>query len=175
MEWELHDLARQCAQCGRGFREEESIFSAVFDRGERFERLDYCEPCLRDLSPEAIYAQWRTVVPGKAPPPLRRAVNEEAVRAFFDKLAGEQDRMKRSFRYVLALMLLRRKVLRLVAVRRGEGGEELVLRDPRAEKEHTVYNPQLGEAEILALTGEVGKVLNVRVEPPAPAAKETAT
>ena len=168
MEWELRDLARQCAQCGYTFRERETIFSAVVERGESFERLDFCGPCHHDLPPEAIYARWRTVVPAKAEPALHRAVNEPAVREFFDRLAGEQDRRKRNFRYVLALMLMRRKALRFVAVRRGEGGEELVLRDPRTDQEHVVFNPQLGEDEILALSEEVGQVLNLRIEPPRP-------
>ena len=170
MDWELRNLSLQCAQCGCSFKEGETICSSVVERGDAFERLDFCVMCHHDLRAEVIYARWRMVVPPKEAPPLRKAVNEQAVREFFDRLASEQDRMKRNFRYVLALMLMRKKILRFVAVRRGEGGEELILRDPQNDREHVVYNPQLAEDEILALTAEVGKVLNLRIEPPAPEA-----
>jgi len=174
MEWELRELSRQCAQCACVFRAGETMFSAVFERGDAFERLDFCGPCFHDLPAEGVFARWRTQVPLPSEPPLRRAVNESAVREFFERLAGAEDRMKRNFRYVLALMLMRRKALRFVGVHRGEGGEELVLRDPRTQQEHRVYNPQLTEEEIAALTEEVGKVLNLRCEAPTAAREERA-
>jgi hypothetical protein len=163
MDWSLNNLSPHCMQCGYEFREGETVCSAVLESGDSFERRDFCENCDGDRPVAEIYAHWRTILPRKEAPSLRKAVNAEAVREFFDKLAGEEDRNKRNFRYVLALLLMRRKTLRFVSVRRGEGGEELILRDPKTDQEHVVYNPQLAEDEILALTAEVGKVLNVDV------------
>jgi len=174
MDWELRDLTQQCAQCGYAFHEGDVICSAVFEREEDFERLDFCESCYNDLDPGIIYARWRTLVPQAEEPPLHRAVNESVVREFFHKLAGEDDRGKRNFRYVLALMLMRKKSLRFVEVRRGDEGDELVLRERRTDEEHVVFSPLLAEEEILALTEKVGQVLNVRVTAPPEAAGEAA-
>ncbi len=174
MDWELRELTQQCAQCGCAFHEGDAICSAVFEREEGFERLDFCESCHNDLDPGIIYARWRTLQPQAEEPPLHRAVNESAVRDFFGRLAGEDDPGKRNFRYVLGLMLMRKKVLRYVEVRRGDEGTELVLRERRTDEEHVVFNPCLGEEEILALTEKVGQVLNVRVEVPAEVAETQA-
>ena len=57
------------------------------------------------------------------------------------------------------------ELTRLINELTQDEGEELVLRDPRSDEEHSVYNPQLTDEEIAALTGEVGKVLNLRVNP----------
>ena len=33
---------KKCASCGREFAENENYYSALFDKVEEFERLDYC-------------------------------------------------------------------------------------------------------------------------------------
>jgi hypothetical protein len=98
--------------------------------------------------------------------PLSRRVNGLVVLDFFHRLEGEEERQKLCFRYVLGLMLMRKKLLKFSGVHRGEGGEEVLLTDPGSGVEYRVCDPKLSPAEVTGLTEEVGKLLNVQFEEP---------
>ena len=64
-----------------------------------------------------------------------------------------------NFRYVLALLLIRRKRLKFEESRYHGSEERLVLRCPRSGKTWEVVNPRLSDAEMKDVQDEVFKVL----------------
>ena len=63
------------------------------------------------------------------------------------------------FRYVVALLLLRRKRLKFEDVRREAGQEFLLLKCPKTAAAFEVLDPRLDEADIARVQDEVFKVL----------------
>ena len=78
----------------------------------------------------------------------------------FNKLENENDVSRVNFRYVLSLYLMRKKVLKLKTSHKSNGNEYLVLRNVKEDKDTEVLKPQLSKEEVLAVTDEIGKLVN---------------
>jgi hypothetical protein len=72
---------------------------------------------------------------------------------------GENEPAKIKFRYVLALLLMRRKKLKLVEAHRDGDQDVLVLHAPQRGERVSVVDPQLSEEEMNAVQDEVFEVL----------------
>jgi hypothetical protein len=163
MDWNIRETSLHCSACTREFQEGEEVFCALFDRVTTFERRDYCTACWPPQDASGVYSRWQRLMPHREKP-VTKHVNAEVVYDFFRKLEGEMDRLKQCFRYVLGLMLMRKKVLKFKGVERGDGGEGLRLTDPHTGVEYLVPDPILTEAEVTSLTEEIGKILNISFE-----------
>ncbi len=158
---------RTCHTCERRFEVGEVYYSAVVEAPpeaeEMFVRHDFCPDCWQP-EPEAYFSYWKTRVP--EPPPERptgpRLVDMGRLMQLFEHLAEADQEKARRFRYVLALVLMRKKRLRLESSRRvGGRGEELTLRESGTKRRHTVTCPRLSEDEIRSVTDRLGAILDM--------------
>lgn len=166
MDWNISKSLRCCSNCEKQFAEEESYYSALYDSGLEFERKDFCQDCW--AAPDAphrtqAFSFWKTEVP-KADEPKKIFVDDSVILDFFRRLATEDDQpLKRNFRYMLGLMLMRKKVLKFQDVLRQDGKEYLVLRRTKTHEEHRVLNPQLTDDETEQVKHELRKILETEV------------
>ena len=160
-DWKIQRGERCCASCRKEFVELESYFSALYDRGEAFQRLDYCAGCWTGETPE-MFSFWQTREPAKDQK-RKLLVDDDELVDFFLKLEGATDELKVNFRYILSLVLMRKRLLKFADVKRGDAGEFLVMEMPKEKQRFEVFNPQLSEEKIALLTEEVGKILNVQL------------
>ena len=77
----------------------------------------------------------------------------------FRALEGQTEPRRLSFRYVVALLLMRRKRLKFEEAKAEGDHEVLTLRCTRTGAQHLVFNPGLTEDEMSAVQEEVFKVL----------------
>jgi hypothetical protein len=161
MDWEIGSATLACATCGKPFAEEQGIFSALYDESQTFVRRDYCTDCWPQQDRPPVFSYWETRIP-KRDAPVRRFVDDDVVMDFFQRLEGSQEPAKLSFRYVLALLLMRRKVLKLKEFRRTATDATLVLHDKLRDCDYEVVDPNLTEEQIRQVTGEIHQVLNVK-------------
>jgi hypothetical protein len=83
---------------------------------------------------------------------------------------SDQDE-RRHFRYLLALILTRKKILRFQTIRREGGNEFWVLRYPKEDLTFHVLNPKLTPEELEKTKAELNEILQLDVEagpPPEP-------
>jgi len=157
MEYQIGGPEKHCLTCGKEIAQGETFHSAIYEGEESFTRRDYCAACWAD-PPEACYSFWRTrVAPQKENE--RKKIDAEVVLGFFDQLEAKESDLDLNFRYVLALLLMRKRVLKFDDVERNDGGEFLVLRRPGEQKRHHVLVRSLADEEIRGLTEEVGRLL----------------
>ncbi len=88
-------------------------------------------------------------------------MDEEALFDFFQRLTDETDPRKQNFRYILALLLMRKKRLKFEEVRTENDAEWMVLRCARTHRTYKVLNPHLSEEELSAVQDEVHQVLGL--------------
>jgi hypothetical protein len=86
-------------------------------------------------------------------------VDDELLMDCFRRLDGQVVAERLSFRYVVALLLMRRKRLKFEEARVEDGREILRLRCARGGDYYEVVNPRLSEAEMAAVQAEVFQVL----------------
>lgn len=100
-----------------------------------FTRRDYCVKCFREKPPAEVFSYWRTTVPDpeeEANGRRRPRVDVEDVFDFFRRLEGEREPQRAAFRFVLALMLTQKRVLKL------EGTKYRKRKAPSAKREGAV-------------------------------------
>jgi hypothetical protein len=127
---EIAHCTRRCAVSGRALAPNEGYYSAlVMERGVAVRR-DYAAPAWNG-PPEGAFAWWQANVAsgdggrGKLAP-------QDVLLDLFGTLAGEP--AEAEFRYVLGLLLLRRRLVKLDETRTDAEGEMLVLDCPRRDE-----------------------------------------
>ena len=133
--WSIRKKAEACSACSRAFQERERLFSLLRGTEEGLARVDLCPTCFgaRD---EAEAAQdlffWRTHFQPQTKKGL--AVDFDAVEGLFMALEGREERTLAELRYLLALLLMRKKRLKLVRILRRDDAEGMVMRRPRRDE-----------------------------------------
>ena len=178
-EYKLGASTRRCRTCDRVFGVGEEYYSAVVEpclpagrspaEEERLERQDYCPACWKPGGGGgggAYFSFWKARVPEAVPPSGRgpRLVDFERLMQLFEHLADAEDAEARRFRFVLALVLLRKRRLRQIESRRRGGEEEWILREVGSDRRHTVACPTLSDVEIGSVTERLREILDM---PPA--------
>lgn len=160
-EWQVGRPGETCVVCGRPFQVEERYFSALIDRGSEFERRDYCSGCWQRERPR-VFSFWRTrrLPPEKQP---RALFDEDVVLNLFLRLEGADEPSKVNLRYIVALMLMRKRILKFETVERQGETDCWVVRNVRDGTRHRLINPRLTEEEIQQLSEEVKQLLNAEV------------
>ena len=162
MEWNIAKSRRQCA-CGRQLGENEEYFAALTEEGEAFVRHDYCAACWEQArAAGGFFSFWRTAVPPKEQ--KRRLFADNGVLLdFFVRLEHEEAEQKRQFFYLLALILLRKRLVKFHDVERDGDHEVLCLRCPSEDRVFRVHDPQLNDEQIEALKEQLSQILDFQV------------
>ena len=135
IDFEVQRCTRHCAASGRELRPGEVFYSTLTAEGAQVVRRDYASEAWQG-PPEGVLGWWKSQMSDPAAKKVHYAPNE----VMLDLLeALETQAEKQDMRYVLALLLIRRRVVRLEETERDEQGHEtLVLYCPRRETTYRV-------------------------------------
>ncbi len=158
-EWTINKPLGECCGTGRKIEPGEEYFGALVEGQEGLERRDYSAEYWEKESPE-VFCYWKTKL---ADPDEKKElfVSDEMLMAFFERLANETDQEKVNFRFVLALVLMRKRKLKYDATRIDEGKEIWVLRVVGQKDMAEVVNPHLDDEQIEQLTSQIGQILQM--------------
>ncbi len=135
-DWKFTKRGAQCSQCSRPFNEGEPHVSSLAVEGEAVARVDACLACWKRRAGADDLFWWRTRHTDDKPRGL--ALNLEALEALFFALGSREQTSLRELRYVLCLILMRKRRLRIERVGRSARGEVLVVSRPRRDEIHEV-------------------------------------
>lgn len=135
MEYEIERSAKSCAATGREFAPGEEFYSVLISEGAELKRCDYSTQAWQG-PPAGTVGWWKSQMPDQHARRSYWAPNDVLLN-FFDELATQPD--KQDMRYVLALLLVRRRVMRMEEEQRDEAGQEkLMLYCPRRDAQYEV-------------------------------------
>ena len=160
-DWEINKPLGQCYGSGRKIEHGEEYFGALVVAEEGLQRRDFCADYWESEKPD-VFCYWKT----KLPEPGHRKqlfVDDQMLMAFFERLARETDQEKVNFRFVLTLILMRKRLLKYDESRTEDGKEIWRLRIPgdrSAEGRAEVVNPHLDEEQIEQLSSQIGEILH---------------
>lgn len=160
---EVEKPAGTCSVTGRTLAEGEEFFTALFEEGDSFRRVDYSTEAWSG-PPEGAFCFFRTQVPRKEQKSKRLLVDDEMLVNFFERLEGERQPIRMQFRFVLAMILMRKRLLKYVDSSTSDGKELWRLKRPKEEKVHEVLNPRLTDEEIEAVSRELTAILSGDVQ-----------
>ena len=151
-----------CASTGASLEPSKPAMAALCEReeDEGFDRLDFSLSSWEaGERPDRLFSYWRYTVPeaGKKPD---IQIDDEVLIDLFERLATDEKPQRIAFRYILALVLLRKRKLRLVGREEFEGGELWLLRFKGTDGDPIqVKNPGIAEEEIQDLSDQLGEIL----------------
>ena len=156
-DWVINKPLGECCGTGRQIEPGEEYFGALVETEQGLERRDYSAEFWEKEKPEA-FCFWKT----KLPDPEEKKelfVSDEMLMAFFERLAPETDPEKVNFRFVLALVLMRKRRLKYDGTKM-EGVKEIWRLRIVGQKEIAeVVNPHLDDEQIEQLTSQIGQIL----------------
>jgi hypothetical protein len=159
-EYQIQANTRRCCVTGRDLQVGETYFSVLVDDGQRLVRQDYSKEAWAERGgpPANAFSFWVGRI--SAPESKRRQpIDDEMLLDCFQRLDGQTEPGRIRFRYVVALLLMRRRRFTFEEAVKDAGQEELCLRCTRTGALHRVVNPCLTEEEMVAVQEEVFQAL----------------
>jgi hypothetical protein len=153
-----------CAATGRSLERGTACMATLCERTEDdgFDRRDYSLEAWEAQGPPAdVFSYWKTTVPD---PDDKRGilVDDSVLWDLFESLAHDTRRRRQAYRFILALILMRKKLLRYVG-RTGQGENERWLLRPRGagpdQPPLEVIDPHLTDDDVRELTEQLSEVL----------------
>jgi hypothetical protein len=174
--WDIGRSSGHCAATGVPLEPGSQCIVALVEREEDLSaplaRLDFSEQGWESPQrPKGVIAFWRAVVP--APNEKRRGfVDDQTLLDLFERLGSDERPHRVRFRFVLMLLLVRKRLLRVVGTE-SAGGVETWHVLPRGaaaagaaggaaegEPAMAVVNPKLDEAATREVTEQLAEVLD---------------
>lgn len=160
-EWEVDKPFGRCYGTGRKIEYGEEYFGALVETGEGLQRRDFCADYWESQKPE-VFCYWKTKLP--QPGQKRQLfVDDQMLMAFFERLEKETEQEKIDFRFVLALILMRKRILKYDATRVEDDKEIWHLRIVGEKQTVEVVNPHLDEEQVEQLSSQIGEILQAEL------------
>ncbi len=157
-DWEIRKRSELCTATQRPFAEGEFFYTALYREGDGFRREDVSEEAWGTRSEEPRpFSFWRSKFEMPPPPPPEPLAKQDA-ESILRRLVEEQAETTRNARYILALMLERKRILKpmpteddsVMVYEHAQTGETFLIPNPRLRLEQV---PEV-QREVSALLGE---------------------
>ena len=153
---EVQRCTRRCAKTDRQLGPGETFYSTLLVEGASVVRYDYSAEAWQG-SPENALGWWKSQMPDRSAKKLHWAPNE-VILDYFEQLQEQPD--KQDVRYVLALLMVRRRIARLEETEvDDEAREVLVLYCPRSETQYKVPVADASQERIGEIQAELANLL----------------
>ncbi len=156
IDYEVQRCTRHCASTGRELQPGEEFYSTLMAEGAQVVRHDYAPEAWHG-PPTGTLGWWKSHMPLRNSKKLHWAPNDVMLE-LLESLESQPD--KKDMRYVLSLLLVRRRVVRLEETERMDDGTELsVLYCPRREATYRVETTMPSNERIAEIQQELAQLL----------------
>jgi hypothetical protein len=156
-EWTISKSVGKCAGTGKIIEPGEEYFAALVETEQGLIRQDFSAQSWNDSKP-AVYCFWKTKMP-RPDQKKKIFVDDDMLFSFFERLASETDMERLNFRFVLTLILMRKRKLKYDSTRTEDGHEFWRLRITGTEQYVDVLNPHLDQNQVEQLSGQLSQIL----------------
>lgn len=144
MDYQIKPLGKLCSVTGKPLAPGSTCRSALVEQNGQLMRIDYSQEGWTG-PPEHAIGYWVTHVPEQSGPPK---LDPEQLMRYLEQLTEEASPSHDQTRYLLAMMLLQSRRLRLETIRSDDMGDMLVLTGLRGEGTFEVPHLQLDDAVV---------------------------
>jgi hypothetical protein len=161
-DWSLQSRGHQCTATEKPFEDGEFFYTLLFDEKTGYRREDLSEEAYKSRPADAQqpFSFWRskyTPPPPPAPETLAKQTAEDLLRAYM----MESSPQHAAARYLLAVMLERKRILKEVETKRAEDGTLIrVYEHGKSGEVFVIPDPELKLDEIEQVQMEVASLLS---------------
>lgn len=157
-----YEVARpvgQCCVCAAPIVPGEPFMAALCETPESFERVDCSVGCWPKFDRTGVVGFWKTTMP-HAEQKKKIFVDDEVLCGLFERLADATEPSKLNFRFVLGLILMRKRMIVYESTRQDSEREIWSVRFRGREDLLDLLNPRLDEQQVLEVSQQLGEILN---------------
>jgi hypothetical protein len=171
-EWHIQSRGHACEACGKSFVDQESYHTLLFDEKADFRRSDICDSCWQKQYSQGarerkgFISYWQGVY--ESPPPPTDAIQKETAESLLRKLIELNDPHYIPAGYILAVMLERKRLLKVKEQIVREGRRIFVYEQPHTGDIFTITDPNLQLNQLETVQRDVAALLEHGLNPPLP-------
>jgi hypothetical protein len=169
-EWNIQSRAHACEVCARPFVDRQPYHTLLFDEKQDFRRQDVCPECWqKQLGGEGrgrtgFLSYWQGIY--EAPPPVTDAIQKETAETLLRKLIEQNDPRYAPAGYILAVMLERKRILKVKEQIIRDGRRTFIYEQPKTGDMFTIADPDLRLDQLEAVQRDVATLLEQGLNPP---------
>jgi hypothetical protein len=170
-DWNIQSRARQCAVTGRPFNEGDPVHSALYWKDGAYLRIDMSEEAWNQRNDNiAPISSWKFAYEPPPPPPPEPLKKDDA-ESLLRRMMEENEPSKLNARYILALMLERKRILKMLDRKKNGADTILIYEHTPTGETWLIQDPHLKLAELEPVQNEVAALLHTTgpVHEPTPA------
>jgi len=171
-EWNIQSRAHACQACAKHFTDQQAYHTLLSEVKHEIQRLDICEPCWKAEHSDGardrkgFISHWQGVyeAPPAAPP---EAIAKENAETLLRKLFELNDPKYAAASYILAVMLERKRLLKVKEQIQREGQRVFIYEQPKTGDIFTIPDPNLQLNQLEEVQRLVATLLENGLNPPA--------
>ena len=147
MEWHIQSRSRACHHTGKSFADGEIYHTVLIETPAGFERMDLSSAAWKELAAEiaarpGVVSHWKGTyeTPPAAPP---EAIGKDDAESLLRKILARKEDRYSAAAYILAVMLERKRILRIKAQSRESGKRVFLYEHPRSGDLFSIAEPEL--------------------------------
>ena len=160
--WSIRSRSHHCALSERPFVEGETFHTAIYfdtKTGDYLRRDVGLDSWKQELSERKPIAYWKTLYSPTITEQKPEVTSKESAMALLQRFIEEGDPGTENARYILALMLERKRILSNTATKEVDGQRMLFYENKKTSEVFIVRDPELRLNELAALQDEVAMLL----------------
>jgi hypothetical protein len=178
-EWNIQSRSHTCQACQTHFLDKQVYHTLLSDEKQGLNRLDICENCWHSQYSQGgndrkgFISYWHGVYHARplAPP---EAIQKENAESLLRKLIELNDPQHAAATYILAVMLERKRLLKVKEQIKREGGQRIfVYEHPKTGDIFTIPDPNLQLNQLQEVQHDVAHLLEHGLGAPEPLASES--
>ena len=176
-DWNIQSRAHACEACAKPFVDRQPYHTLLFDESQDFRRQDVCPECWQTKfsgdgrARTGFLSYWQGLY--EAPPPVTDAIQKETAETLLRKLIEQNDPRYAPAGYILAVMLERKRILKVKEQIIREGKRTFIYEQPKTGDIFTITDPALRLDQLEEVQRDVAALLEHGLNPP-PTVAETA-
>jgi len=174
-EWNIQSRAPACEACAQPFADKQPYHTLLLELAPELRRSDICEPCWQQQfagdarSRTGFISHWQGIF--EVPPPVVDAIQKETAETILRKLVEQNDPRYAPAAFILAVMLERKRLLKVKEQIVREGRRVFIYEQPRTGDIFTIADPNLHLDQLEAVQRDVAMLLEHGLNPVTPAAE----
>jgi hypothetical protein len=176
-DWNIQSRAHACEACQQPFADQQPYYTALLEEKHELRRQDLCAACWQtqfsaDAARSGLISHWQGVY--EAPPPVVEAIQKATAETLLKQLIELNDPRHMPAGYILAVMLERKRVLKVKEQIIRDGKRTFIYEQPKTGEVFTITDPGLHLDQLEEVQRDVANLLEHGLNPPAPVAESPA-
>ena len=176
-EWNIQSRAHACEACQQPFADKQVYHTILFDAAPELRRSDVCEACWQNKFADAsilkgLISRWQGNY--EAPPAVVEVIQKENAESLLRKLIELNDPRYIPAGYILAVMLERKRILKVKEQIVRDGKRTFIYEQPKTGDVFTITDPDLHLNQLEQVQHDVAHLLEHGLNP-TPASAPAAT